>query len=106
MTLEFLGCLGKPAACCCLLAALLGVTAVLTLVRRKGVGRGCPTILCGQTPESMLRHRGAVGAGVEVVDILMSKDFPGQNRGFAFVEFYNHACALAAKNALSAPGYT
>ena len=55
---------------------------------------------------SVQRHRGAVGAGVEAVDILMSKDFPGQNRGFAFVEFYNHACALAAKNALSAPGYT
>ena len=36
----------------------------------------------------------------------MSKDFPGQNRGFAFVEFYNHACAQAAKNALSAPTYT
>ena len=35
----------------------------------------------------------------------MSKDFPGQNRGFAFVEFYNHACAQAAKNALSAPDY-
>lgn len=36
----------------------------------------------------------------------MSKDFPGQNRGFAFVEFYNHACTQAAKNALSAPTYT
>ena len=44
--------------------------------------------------------------GVEAVELLMSKDFPGQNRGFAFVEFYNHACAQAAKNALSAPTYT
>lgn len=42
---------------------------------------------------------------MESVDLLMSKDFPGQNRGFAFVEFYNHACAQAAKNALSAPDY-
>ena len=44
--------------------------------------------------------------GVESIDLLSSKDYPGQNRGFAFVEFYNHACAQLAKNALSAPTYT
>ncbi|KAK9807940.1 hypothetical protein WJX73_004990 [Symbiochloris irregularis] len=43
--------------------------------------------------------------GVEGIDLLMSKDFPGQNRGFAFVAFYNHACANAAKNILSAPTF-
>lgn len=44
--------------------------------------------------------------GVEAIDLLSSKDYPGQNRGFAFVEFYNHACAQLAKNTLSAPTYT
>ncbi|CAK0783223.1 hypothetical protein CVIRNUC_006422 [Coccomyxa viridis] len=58
------------------------------------------------TRDTLKEQISAVAKGVEAVDILMSKDFPGQNRGFAFVEFYNHACALAAKNALSAPGYT
>ena len=35
----------------------------------------------------------------------MSKDFPGQNRGFCFLEFYNHACAQHAKSALSSPTF-
>ncbi len=35
----------------------------------------------------------------------MSKEVPGQNRGFGFVEFYNHTCANAAKGVLSAPSY-
>ena len=38
-----------------------------------------------------------------LIELLLSKEYPGQNRGFAFVEFYNHACAQAAKNTLSAP---
>ena len=44
--------------------------------------------------------------GVEVIELLMSKEYPGQNRGFSFIEFYNHACAQLAKNVLSAPTYT
>ena len=43
---------------------------------------------------------------MELIELLLSKEYPGQNRGFAFVEFYNHACAQHAKNALSAPTYT
>ena len=35
----------------------------------------------------------------------MSKEVPGQNRGFGFLEFYNHTCANAAKGVLSAPTY-
>lgn len=35
----------------------------------------------------------------------MSKEVPGQNRGFGFLEFYNHTCANAAKGVLSAPSY-
>ncbi|KAK9905524.1 hypothetical protein WJX75_001554 [Coccomyxa subellipsoidea] len=48
----------------------------------------------------------AVVKGVEVIELLMSKEYPGQNRGFSFIEFYNHACAQLAKNVLSAPTYT
>lgn len=44
-------------------------------------------------------------AGLEKVELLMSKDWPGQNRGFCFLEFYNHACAQAAKAALSPPNF-
>jgi hypothetical protein len=44
-------------------------------------------------------------AGLETVELLMSKEFAGQNRGFCFLEFYNHACAQAAKAALSPPQF-
>ena len=35
----------------------------------------------------------------------MSKDFDGQNRGFGFANFYNHAAATHAKKVLSAPNF-
>lgn len=38
--------------------------------------------------------------GLEHIEVLQSKDFPGQNRGFCFLEFYNHACAQKAKTTL------
>ena len=44
-------------------------------------------------------------AGLESVELLMSKEIPGQNRGFCFLEFYNHACAQHAKAALSPPNF-
>jgi len=47
----------------------------------------------------------AATKGLEKVELLMSKDWPGQNRGFCFLEFYNHACAQAAKAALSPPNF-
>lgn len=43
--------------------------------------------------------------GLEHIELLMSKEVPGQNRGFGFLEFYNHTCANAAKGILSAPTY-
>ncbi|CAL5220907.1 g3002 [Coccomyxa viridis] len=58
------------------------------------------------TTDTLKQELSSAVKGVDAVELLMSKDFPGQNRGFAFVEFYNHACAQAAKNALSAPTYT
>ncbi|CAL8471852.1 g11394 [Coccomyxa elongata] len=56
--------------------------------------------------EGLKEQLDAIVKGVEAIDLLSSKDYPGQNRGFAFVEFYNHACAQLAKNTLSAPTYT
>jgi heterogeneous nuclear ribonucleoprotein R len=48
---------------------------------------------------------GGSAAGLESVELLMSKEIPGQNRGFCFLEFYNHACAQHAKAALSPPNF-
>eukprot|EP00887_Chlorella_sp_A99_P007263 scaffold2.g7263.t1 len=39
--------------------------------------------------------------GLENVEMVMSKENPDYNRGFAFLEFYNSACAQLAKSALS-----
>jgi heterogeneous nuclear ribonucleoprotein R len=47
------------------------------------------------------------GKGPGVVNIEMFKDLhdPSRNRGFLFVEYYNHACADYAKQKLSAPNF-
>ena len=37
------------------------------------------------------------------LELVMNKDVPGQNRGFAFVDFYNTACANHAKAVLGPP---
>ena len=70
-------------------------------------GRPDQSVSTGSAPQliNCCLTPGPVAAGVEGIDLLMSKDFPGQNRGFAFVAFYNHACANAAKNTLSAPTF-
>uniref|UniRef100_J3N0Y7 RRM domain-containing protein n=1 Tax=Oryza brachyantha TaxID=4533 RepID=J3N0Y7_ORYBR len=47
------------------------------------------------------------GKGPGVVNIEMFKDLhdPSRNRGFLFVEYYNHACADYARQKLSAPNF-
>ena len=35
----------------------------------------------------------------------MSKEYPGENRGFGFLDFYNNTCANAAKAILSAASF-
>ncbi|PAN33336.1 hypothetical protein PAHAL_6G013100 [Panicum hallii] len=47
------------------------------------------------------------GKGPGVVNIEMFKDQhdPNRNRGFLFVEYYNHACADYAKQKLSSPNF-
>ncbi|XP_052136353.1 heterogeneous nuclear ribonucleoprotein Q-like [Oryza glaberrima] len=47
------------------------------------------------------------GKGPGIVNIEMFKDLhdPSRNRGFLFVEYYNHACADYARQKLSAPNF-
>lgn len=62
--------------------------------------------LHGKPTEKKLQlHHHRCPAGLESVELLMSKEIPGQNRGFCFLEFYNHACAQHAKAALSPPNF-
>lgn len=46
-------------------------------------------------------------SGLDKIDMVKSKDpaHPEQNRGFCFLEFYNAACASAAKHTLSQPDF-
>lgn len=46
-------------------------------------------------------------SGLDKIDMVKSKDpaHPEQNRGFCFLEFYNSACASAAKHTLSQPDF-
>ena len=39
--------------------------------------------------------------GVTLVEMVQSKENPRENRGFAFIEFYNSQCAQWSKNILS-----
>ncbi|KAJ7526846.1 hypothetical protein O6H91_16G043400 [Diphasiastrum complanatum] len=41
------------------------------------------------------------GPGVESVELLKDPNNPARNRGFAFVDYYNHACAENARKVLS-----
>ncbi|CAL5008942.1 unnamed protein product [Urochloa decumbens] len=45
------------------------------------------------------------GKGPGVVNIEMFKHDPNRNRGFLFVEYYNHACADYARQNLSSPDF-
>ncbi|XP_020241199.1 heterogeneous nuclear ribonucleoprotein R-like isoform X1 [Asparagus officinalis] len=42
-----------------------------------------------------------VGPGVVTVDLMMDPQNSSRNRGFAFVEYYNHACAEYSKKKMS-----
>ncbi|KAK9814368.1 hypothetical protein WJX72_004657 [[Myrmecia] bisecta] len=67
-------------------------------------------VYLGNIPKTMSKEelKAALDAhvkGITEMEVLMSKEFEGQNRGFCFVEFYNHACALQAKKVLSQPSF-
>ncbi|XP_026441084.1 heterogeneous nuclear ribonucleoprotein Q-like [Papaver somniferum] len=45
------------------------------------------------------------GPGVENIELLKDPQNPSRNRGFAFVEFYNNACADYARQNMSTPKF-
>ncbi|MCO5600216.1 hypothetical protein L7F22_054326 [Adiantum nelumboides] len=45
------------------------------------------------------------GPGLQNIELLKDPQNPERNRGFAFVEYYNHACAEHSQRILSAPGF-
>eukprot|EP00271_Cylindrocystis_brebissonii_P014310 TRINITY_DN3562_c0_g2_i1.p1 TRINITY_DN3562_c0_g2~~TRINITY_DN3562_c0_g2_i1.p1 ORF type:complete len:642 (+),score=194.84 TRINITY_DN3562_c0_g2_i1:113-2038(+) len=45
------------------------------------------------------------GAGITSVELLQDPKVPTRNRGFAFVEYYNHACADVARRNMSKPQF-
>ncbi|KAI5074337.1 hypothetical protein GOP47_0010298 [Adiantum capillus-veneris] len=45
------------------------------------------------------------GPGIQNIELLKDPQNPDKNRGFAFVEYYNHACAEHSRRMLSAPGF-
>jgi heterogeneous nuclear ribonucleoprotein R len=59
------------------------------------------------TREDLFDLLGPLVKGLDKIDMVKSKDpaHPEQNRGFCFLEFYNSACAAAAKHTLSQPDF-
>ncbi|XP_074556134.1 heterogeneous nuclear ribonucleoprotein Q-like isoform X2 [Curcuma longa] len=49
----------------------------------------------------------SIGPGVNKVELIKSTDTknPSHNRGYAFVEYYNHACAEYSRNKMSSPEF-
>lgn len=45
------------------------------------------------------------GPGVETVDLVKDPQNPSRNRGFAFIEYYNNACADYARQKMSDPKF-
>ncbi|KAJ6303812.1 hypothetical protein OIU77_017649 [Salix suchowensis] len=45
------------------------------------------------------------GPGVNLVELLKDLQNPSRNRGFAFIEYYNHACAEYSRNKMSKPEF-
>ena len=59
---------------------------------------GIPPGMSKQTLQTSLESK---VKGIQAVDLALNKDNPDQNRGFAFLEFYNAACAQVAKKIMS-----
>ncbi|XP_058086819.1 heterogeneous nuclear ribonucleoprotein Q-like isoform X2 [Magnolia sinica] len=63
-------------------------------------------LFIGKIPKSLTEEdlRKAIetnGPGVENIELLKDPQNPSRNRGFAFVEYYNHACAEYARKNMS-----
>ncbi|KAL8158834.1 hypothetical protein V2J09_000371, partial [Rumex salicifolius] len=46
-----------------------------------------------------------VGPGVTTIEFLKDPQNPSRNRGFSFVEYYNHACAEYSRQKMSSPNF-
>ncbi|KAJ6425573.1 hypothetical protein OIU84_026197 [Salix udensis] len=46
-----------------------------------------------------------IGPGVNLVELLKDLQNPSRNWGFAFIEYYNHACAEYSRNKMSNPDF-
>ncbi|KAG8391991.1 hypothetical protein BUALT_Bualt01G0245200 [Buddleja alternifolia] len=47
----------------------------------------------------------STGPGAETIELIKDPQNPGRNRGFAFVEYYNNACADYSRQKMSAPSF-
>ncbi|CAN1772145.1 Heterogeneous nuclear ribonucleoprotein Q [Linum perenne] len=55
--------------------------------------------------EDMKKVARKIGPGVISVDMLKDPQNPSRNRGFAFIEYYNHACAEYSRKEMSNPEF-
>ncbi|KAJ6316374.1 hypothetical protein OIU78_019626 [Salix suchowensis] len=55
--------------------------------------------------ENMKKAVKKSGPGVNLVQLLKDLQNPSRNRGFAFIEYYNHACAEYSRNKMSKPEF-
>ncbi|CAN1277391.1 Heterogeneous nuclear ribonucleoprotein Q [Linum perenne] len=55
--------------------------------------------------EDMKKIARKIGPGVISVDMLKDPQNPSRNRGFAFIEYYNHACAEYSRKEMSNPEF-
>ncbi|KAL1367097.1 hypothetical protein HN51_021171 [Arachis hypogaea] len=57
------------------------------------------------TEEEFRRVVEGVGPGVEVIELFKDVQNPSRNRGFAFVSYYNNACADYSRQKMSTAGF-
>ncbi|KAL9336551.1 hypothetical protein Peur_071039 [Populus x canadensis] len=55
--------------------------------------------------ENMKKAVKKIGPGVNSVELLKDPQNPSRNRGFAFIEYYNHACAENSRKKMSNPEF-
>ncbi|KAI4300483.1 hypothetical protein L6164_033859 [Bauhinia variegata] len=57
------------------------------------------------TPEDMRKVVTKIGPGVISVELFKDPQNSSRNRGFAFIEYYNHACAEYSRQKMSNPNF-
>ncbi|KAG9453181.1 hypothetical protein H6P81_006085 [Aristolochia fimbriata] len=67
-------------------------------------------LFMGNVPKSMTEDelRKVIeenGPGIENLELLKDPQNPSRNRGFAFIEYYNHACAEYARQNMTSPKF-